>query len=184
MNISAPRSFAVLFLLLGCAWVIAFAGLASSGDPKAPLHKPDPFPLLKEERLGDLRLDMTEQEVRAKIPGKPKKGREEYDAAIADFVQKWDYPAGGVSLDMSSAAKGGKKTILAILIKSPSLLKTKRGIGIGSTEQEVAAAYGDCQDKEMSETGRSFVAGSIYGGLIFSFEKGRVTSIFLGAGAE
>jgi hypothetical protein len=179
-----PRGSAVLYVLLGVAWLISFASSASPGDPKAPLNGPDPFPLLKEERLGELRLGLTEKEVKAKIPCKLKKGQEEYWAATGDFVQKWEYPDCGITLDLSSEGKGGQKTVSAILVKSPSLLQTKRGIGIGSTEQEVAAAYGDCQDKEMSESGRSFVAGSVYGGLIFSFEHGRVSSIFLGAGAE
>jgi hypothetical protein len=179
-----PRISVVLSVLLGVAWLIGFASLASPGDPKAPLNAPEPFPLLKEERLGELRLGLTEKEVKAKISGKLQKGQEEYWAATGDFVQEWDYPDCGLTLNMSSAGKGGKKTVSTILVKSPSLLRTKRGIGIGSTEQEVAAAYGDCQDKEMSETGRSFVAGSVYGGVIFSFENGRVTSIFLGAGAE
>jgi hypothetical protein len=179
-----PRISVMLYVLLGVVWLMSFAGSASSGDPKAPLKGPEPFPLLKEEQLGELRLGLTEKEVKAIIPCKLTKGQEEYWAAIGDFVQKWDYPDCGITLEMSSEGKGGKKTVFTIQVQSPSLLKTKRGIGIGSTEQEVAAAYGDCQDKEMSETGRTFVAGSVYGGLIFSFENGRVTIIFLGAGAE
>jgi hypothetical protein len=173
-----------LYGLLFVAWLTGSALAASSGDPQASLNGPDPFPLLKEDRLGELRLGLTEKEVKARIPGKLKKGKEEYWAATGDFVQKWKYSDCGVTLDMSSEAKGGQKTVSAILVRRPSLLKTKRGIGIGSLEQEVVAAYGECQDKEMSESGRSFVAGSIYGGLIFFFENGRVTRIFLGAGAE
>jgi hypothetical protein len=179
-----PRISVGFYVFLGLACLISFASPASSGDPKAPLNGPEPFPLLKEERLGELRLGLTKKEVKAKIPCKLKKGQEEYWAATGDFVQKWDYPDCGITLYMSSEGKGGKKTVSAIQVTSPSHLQTKRGIGIGSPEQQVAAVYGDCQDKEMSEAGRTFVAGSVYGGLIFSFENGRVTSIFLGAGAE
>jgi hypothetical protein len=173
-----------LYGVLCVAWLTGSALAASSGDLQASLNGPDPFPLLKEERLGELRLGLTEKEVKARIPGKPKKGKEEYWAATGDFVQEWNYPDCGVTLDMGSERQGDAKTVSSITMQSPSLLKTKRGIGIGSLEQEVVAAYGECQDKEMSERGRSFVAGSIYGGLIFSFENGRVTRIFLGAGAE
>jgi hypothetical protein len=38
--------------------------------------------------------------------------------------------------------------------------------------------------KEESETGKTFVAGSIYGGVIFGFKKGKVTQIFIGSAAE
>jgi hypothetical protein len=32
--------------------------------------------------------------------------------------------------------------------------------------------------------GKTFVAGSVYGGVIFQFEKGREAEIFIGAAAE
>lgn len=63
-------------------------------------------------------------------------------------------------------------------------LATTRGIKIGSTEAEVRKAYQDVENKEESEAGKSFVAGSIYGGVIFTLEKGRVVEIFMGAAAE
>ncbi len=40
------------------------------------------------------------------------------------------------------------------------------------------------KEEEERRTSEHFVAGSIYGGLIFSFQNGRVNEIFLGAGAE
>jgi hypothetical protein len=36
----------------------------------------------------------------------------------------------------------------------------------------------------MSIPDQTFIAGSIYGGLIFTFDQGRVSEIFLGAAAE
>jgi len=56
---------------------------------------------------------------------------------------------------------------------------------IGSTEREVVEAYGRFRDpEEDSEEGRSFVAGSVYDGMIFDFQDGRVIRIFLGSAAE
>jgi len=163
--------------------LLLVAGLASGAFAAAADDKPDMFALLKEEQIGDLRLGLTEKEVKTKIPCKLKKGKEEFWAATGEFVQKWDYPDCGISLNMGSGRKGGAKKVLSITAKKPSPLKTKRGIGIGDPEQEVMKAYGPYQDKEMSQEGQ-FVAGSVYGGLIFSFEKGRVAQMFLGAAAE
>ena len=67
---------------------------------------------------------------------------------------------------------------------APSKLATARGITIGSTEDAVKKAYGSVRDKENSEAGKTFVAGSIYGGVIFRFEGGKVSEIFIGASAE
>jgi len=41
----------------------------------------------------------------------------------------------------------------------------------------------DWNREDSARTG-SFVAGSIYGGIIFDFQKGKVSQIFLGAAAE
>ena len=62
--------------------------------------------------------------------------------------------------------------------------RRSRGIHIGSTIVEVTTAYGKVENKEESESGKTFVAGSIYGGVIFTFTDGKVSQIFLGAAAE
>lgn len=85
---------------------------------------------------------------------------------------------------MSSAQKGGSKSVDGITVTSPSVLKTKRGIQIGSTEKAVTKAYGRDKNTEDSVPKETFVAGSLYGGLIFNFKNNRVTEIFLGASAE
>ena len=46
-------------------------------------------------------------------------------------------------------------------------------------------AYGQYRDPEPGMADKkAFVAGSIYDGMIFSFQNGRVIKIFLGAAAE
>ena len=45
-------------------------------------------------------------------------------------------------------------------------------------------AYGRDKNTEDSVPKETFVAGSLYGGLIFNFKNNRVTEIFLGASAE
>jgi hypothetical protein len=88
---------------------------------------------------------------------------------------------------MTSESGGGPKEIDRVIVRSPSTLRTKRGIHIGSTEQDVIKAYGGCQDEDgriHTKRGEQFVAGSIYGGIAFSFRNGRVSEILLGAAAE
>lgn len=47
-------------------------------------------------------------------------------------------------------------------------------------------AYGSFEDKENASAAKknSFVAGSIYGGILFTFKDNKVSSIFFGAAAE
>ncbi|MBL8974757.1 MAG: hypothetical protein JNK56_29445, partial [Myxococcales bacterium] len=52
--------------------------------------------------------------------------------------------------------------------------------------QAVLAAYGKLRDPEdpSGDDAEVFIAGSIYGGVFFTFEADKVREIFLGAGAE
>lgn len=112
------------------------------------------------------------------------KGKDKLWDATGDWVQEWKYPAKGLTLEMASAQKGGTKTLLMLTATSPCDLATARGIKLGSTEAEVRKAYGKTEDKESSVPGETFVAGSIYDGVIFTFNKGKVVKIFIGAAAE
>ena len=140
--------------------------------------------LMMEERLGELRIGSSEADVQKLVPCKVKRGKEVLEAATGDFVQEWDFPECGVRLRMASEKKGGAKSVQSISVVAPSALRTKRGIGIGSSEEDVVKAYGRFREEEWSKKGETFVAGSIYGGLIFSFSGGKVSKIFLGAAAE
>jgi hypothetical protein len=138
-----------------------------------------------EERIGELRLGLTEKDVHGNIHCKPRKDKEVFEAATGEYVQMWKFPECGIVLKMSSERKGAKKEVGSITITSPSKLVTGRGIHIGSTEGEVIEVYGRYRDQEGSgEKGKTFVAGSVYDGMIFDFQGGRVVRIFLGAAAE
>ena len=98
----------------------------------------------------------------------------------------WDDNIGNISIGMSegevekalgSPSKRGKEEL-------PCSLATKGGIRIGSTREEVLDAYKDIWNREDSETFGGFIAGSIYGGLMFRFTDGRVSEMFFGAAAE
>lgn len=142
------------------------------------------FSLLKEERIGALHIGLSEKEVGKAINCVLKRGPEELWAADGAYHQKWRYTDCGITLDMVSEKKGGPKSIESITLLKPAKLSTKRGIRIGSSEQEVMNAYKSYWNKGDSKHFGRFVAGSIYGGLILTIKDGKVSSIFLGAAAE
>jgi len=139
---------------------------------------------LDNEALGKIKLGRKAADL-AGLIGKPdSKGKDSEWEAIGGWVQEWHFKSHGLTLHMASKSKGGAKTVLTITAEAPSKLATARGIHIGSTIAEVTKAYGKVHDKEGSEPGKTFVAGSIYGGVIFTFTGGKVSQIFIGAAAE
>jgi hypothetical protein len=140
--------------------------------------------LMKEERIGDLRIDLPEKDVKKMVPCTLKRGPDQLWGADGLFHQEWVYADCGITLDMSSKKRGAPKSVASLTAIDPSTLNTKRGIHVGSTEQEVMKAYKPFWNKEESEQHVTFQAGSIYGGMIFNFKNGKVSQIFLGAGAE
>lgn len=144
----------------------------------------DPFALMREESLGKLKLDLSAQQVIQLLGNPRQKGGVEFWAGDAIYHQYWYYPNQGITLSMASETEKGQQNIAFIKLVSPSTLPTKRGITIGSSIEEVSLAYAKEKDQEMSIPDQTFVAGSIYGGLIFTFDNGRVIEIFLGAAAE
>jgi hypothetical protein len=149
-------------------------------------HSERGFKLMNAESLGGLKLEMSAKEVTALL-GKPEKmGKDIEWEALGEYVQQWSWPKSGLVAEMVSEKKGGSKRVLMFTAKAPwdPAKKTSKGIGLGSTEAEVRAAYGSYEDKEMSKAGSVFIAGTVYGGLQFTFAKGKVTAIFFGASAE
>ncbi len=141
------------------------------------------FTLMKSEALGGLRIDMPAAEVIKLIGTAPKQSKATKWGADGLYHQAWDYPARGISLNMCSESLTGKKTVFTVTIKPPCSFKTTKGISIGSTYDEVMKAYSASIDKE-STNKSTIVAGSIYGGIVFQFKGGKVSEIFIGAGAE
>lgn len=138
---------------------------------------------LAKESLGQLKLNQGADAV-VKALGKPEsKGEDLFQGADGTWVQEWSYPAQGLQLVMASSEKGGAKMISSITATDGCKLATARGIRLGSTVAQVQKAYADVRSQE-GASDEEFVAGSIYGGVIFSLEKGKVTRIFFGAAAE
>lgn len=100
------------------------------------------------------------------------------------YHQDWDYPSKGVYLNMASETIDGLSTVHMIKLTYPSQLRTSRGISVGDSYDEVLKKYQQDQNIEQSVPFKTFVAGSIYGGLVFSFQQNRVVRIALGYLAE
>ncbi|HPF59637.1 MAG TPA: hypothetical protein P5149_00645 [Candidatus Competibacteraceae bacterium] len=144
----------------------------------------DEFALLRAEHIGPLRIDQPAAEAERQIPCPVQRSPAELWGADGEYHQTWAAPACGLTLDMSAAGSTGPWILAAITLTAPGTWSTGRGISLGATEQEVMTAYGQDRNTEESQAEQTFVAGSIYGGLLFTFEAGRVTQIFLGAAAE
>ncbi len=170
-------------LPLLAALALGFAALTAPSSA-AEADQDAASKMLKAERLGELRLELPEKDV-LKLLGKPEKqSKVVLQEADGMYVQTWSYPAKGLDLTMSAEKKGGPKTIASITAFAPCDLSTKKGIKIGSTEGETRKAYAAWADRENASEKNTFIAGSVYGGIIFNFAKGKVSRIFFGAAAE
>jgi hypothetical protein len=136
-----------------------------------------------EYQIGKLSLGLSQAEVYAILDCPVKRGEDQMWDADGLYHQEWEYSECGVILDMSSKKHNGVKKIESITITAPSKLTTTKGIGIGSSREKVIAAYRAAWNKKQSREDY-FVAGSVYGGLMFGFQDGKVINIFLGAAAE
>lgn len=136
---------------------------------------------MSDEGFGDLIIGLKYQQVLTKY-GKPdKQTKAEIWGADGEYHQKVFYTTKGIEFDIIGDTID-KKTVNMITITSPSVLKTKRGIGIGSNIDDVMKSYRASIDSEAS-TDDYIVVGTIYGGLIIHFKKKLVTSMYLGAAA-
>jgi hypothetical protein len=140
--------------------------------------------MLSAERLGGLRLGLPEKDV-LKLLGSPAtRGELVFQEADGNYVQDWHYPDKGIELLMSAGEKkSGGKTIANFTASAPCTFATRKGIKIGDAESAARKAYTEHVDRESSDPG-TLVVGSIYGGIIFNFTEGKVSSIFFGAAAE
>lgn len=140
--------------------------------------------LMNNESLGKLKINMRARDV-VSILGHPEsKGRKNVWGSDGLYHQDWSYARQGILLGMASEKSDQDGKIFSIKITSPASLKTKRGIGIGDTYEQVRKIYQQYEDRENSIPSKTFVAGSIYGGLVFIFKNNRVTQIYLGSVAE
>ena len=134
------------------------------------------------EGFGDLKIELDYKQVLSNYGIPDSLSKMEIWGADGEYHQTVYFTKKGIKLDIIGDNKA-KRTVNMITIKSPSKLRTKKGMGIGSHFEDVLKSYKTSIDTE-SSTDSTIVVGSIYGGLIFVLKDKVVTSMFLGAAAE
>jgi hypothetical protein len=104
--------------------------------------------------------------------------RELWDADGKEH-QRWRYPEKNVSISMVFDGEEHAGRVEQIAVEGKSSLRAACEIGIGSTERDVADAFGEAP----GQGGRRMV-GDPWAGLELVFEGGRVVEMRLGASAE
>ncbi len=121
-----------------------------------------------------------------KVLGQPDSKAEAIEWAADGLMhQDWTWKSKGLVLNMAydKTKPEGTTTIHTITATAPCAYKTRAGMGIGSTYQEVEQAYKRDIDPEATDK-TQITVGSVYGGIIFSFKNNKAEKIFLGAEAE
>ena len=133
--------------------------------------------LMRTEGVGEVVWGMNLNEL-ADVLGEPERVEDSKDMAYT-----WQfYTKQGLEV-CAETSEERMASVVSIVATKPCSLKTKRGIGIGSTAEEVREKYKDVVNAAESNDGL-IVAGDIYAGLTFAIEKGKVTRIFIGQDAE
>lgn len=133
------------------------------------------FRLLEEETLGQLRYGQSVDEVTTLLGEPTSRTEPEIWAADGCSHESWTYE--GVELQFADGL------LQRITVTAPFAQTTAAGIGIGAAVEEVQKAYAGLIDETTANEG-TIVAGTVYGGLIFTIEHARVTAITLGVSAE
>lgn len=140
------------------------------------------FALMESETIGELKLGLTTDEVIALLGQPGKVSENEYWEADGAYHRTYSYPDLGIELDLAGE-ESEIKVVNMILAAQPCSLETSKGIVLGNNYTDVDQAYEGYLNPEFSDT-QTLVAGSIYGGVVFSFEDGILQTIFVGASAE
>jgi len=176
---------APLLVLVACGPAAPPADPAAPpGAAKLPAAGAEPFHLMHHEGFGPLRIGQSEREISALLGPPEEKGAAELWGADGLHHQAWRYPRRGITLDLVSETADGRSEVASITVSAPSGLRTWRGIGIGDPEAQARKLYKDVADTETPVEDDTFIAGSAYGGLVFTFRDGKVSGMFLGAAAE
>ena len=140
------------------------------------------FDLMKNEFIGELSLGLSSQRVK-EVLGKPEEESNIFFSEVdGTHNQTLNYIKLGIELNLI-VDSDSVKTVSSILIKKPCPLKTLTKIGIGSTTEEVENAYKESINPEYTSP-ESIIAGTIYGGMVFSLQNKKVKTIYVGVSAE
>jgi hypothetical protein len=167
------------------AQVAKGAPSSEQGQPKAskPFDPKRGLQLMRSERFGPLHLGLDSRAV-VRVLGRPEQeSPDTLEAATGLYVRDYTYSRRGIVLHLSSPKRLGLERIASITLAAPCTLRSTRKIGIGSPVDAVRRAYADSIDPATTSSD-DLVVGSVYGGIIFHVADGKVTRLYVGAGAE
>ena len=135
------------------------------------------------QRIGSVRVRMTEAELREALGPAAHQGPFESDATSGWTNKTWTYSGKGLKVRLTSDGSPRKPWIVCgITATEPCQLRTSRGLKLGSTRQEVEAAYkGEIDDSASAVD--MIVVGKAEDGVIFRFRDGKAVEINLGPSA-
>ena len=170
----------------------------------APALKADPLPMaappapeddephrhdwMRKEHVGTLAVGMPADKVIALLGPPTSKGKREFSEATGFYAEQWSWPKKGVVLSMDAPGEQGEPTEVGHLkLSAPFAGKTARDVGMGSSREDVIAAYKDVAgDHSDLEDQSRFVVGDVFhAALAFRFNKrGKVDLMEMGHMAE
>lgn len=141
--------------------------------------------LMASESIGGIAIGMTETQLTAAL-GKPEtKSIPEVWGADGLDHSYWTYDAKGLEIGLAKDdAKDNEAAVCYIRAYDPCALATKQGSKIGDAADAVKTAYADAIDPQAQTDDGSIIAGSVFGGIQFTIQDGKVAGIYIGAQAE
>ncbi len=176
---------------------ITFSALVSCNNNKKGKETPDiktdtatsttpPAGKIDIETFGPIKIGQSYNET-FRVLGSPDKRTVPVEWGADGLMhEEWGYSTKGIKINMvAEKGKPNTKTIFSITATPPCNFLTAAEVGIGSSYATVEKFYERDIDKE-TKSKEQIVVGSVYGGIIFSFDApgGKVNKIFLGAAAE
>ena len=145
--------------------------------PPATIDADETFALLEHESIGGLKQMADEKAVIALLGPPTKKDKPMLEGATGDYTSGWRWP--NATLDMVAEKKSGPWKARMITISKASTFETAQHIHIGSTRAELEKAYKRSEDDDKQKPNQ-WLAGSMYGGMLFELDHDKVSSISMG----
>ncbi len=174
---------------------LALVALVACGGPRtAPAPQPQP-PATPEapatsESIGGIELGDPASKVEAAFGPPASKGEVVEWEATGDRTATWTWSE-GLRFEMAEGAAGAPPTVHSMSMQAPSKRTTSRGVGIGTPYADVDRIYAPFRGQGQVPEGEpvrwspeGIIVGSVYGGTFFDFTDGKVSNVFVGAGAE
>ena len=159
--------------------------VVKAGPPKDSTIQSPPAGKIDLESFGPVRIGQPYLETLKALDKPDSKSTPVEWGADALMHEDWTWTGKGLVLNMSSEKDNPSATrsVFSVTAGAPCRFTTAAGIGIGSTYDEILAAYPRDINKEESNR-EQVTVGSVYGGIIFTLRDNKVFRIFLGAAAE